>query len=84
MINIVKPGGIVGIVEVSTNKEGWDEETHRLNKNVVINEFESNGFRLLEESNILRNPEDNYMTSGFEVGRYKMDRYLLKFIKPLD
>jgi len=84
LINILRPGGIVGIVEVSTNKEGWDEETHRLNKNVVINEFESNGFRLLEESNILRNPEDNYMTSGFEVGRYKMDRYLLKFIKPLD
>ena len=84
LINIVKPGGIVGIVEVSTNKDGWDEKTHRLNKNVVINEFESNGFKLLEESNILRNSEDDYMTRGFEVGRYKMDRYLLKFIKPLN
>jgi len=83
LINIVKPGGIVGIVEVATNKDGWNEKTHRLNKNVVIDEFESNGFKLLEESNILRNPEDNYITSGFEIGRYKMDRYLLKFIKPL-
>jgi len=81
LYSIIKPNGIVGIVEVATNKTGWDESTHRLNKKVVIDEFESNGFKLLDESDILRNTKDNYSTSGFDVGRYKMDRYLLKFIK---
>ena len=84
LLKIVKPGGIVGIVEVATNKLGWDEETHRLNEKVVIDEFESNGFKLLDKSNILKNYNDDYETSGFDVGRYKMDRYLLKFIKPYD
>lgn len=84
LLKIVKPGGIVGIVEVATNKLGWDEETHRLNEKVVIDEFESNGFKLLDKSNILKNYNDDYETSGFDVGRYKMDRYLLKFIKSYD
>lgn len=84
LLKIVKPGGIVGIVEVATNKLGWDEETHRLNEKVVIDEFESNGFKLLDKSNILKNYKDDYETSGFDVGRYKMDRYLLKFIKSYD
>ncbi len=84
LLKIVKPGGIVGIVEVATNKLGWDEETHRLNEQVVIDEFQSNGFKLLDKSNILKNYKDDYSISGFDEGRYKMDRYLLKFIKPYD
>ena len=72
----LKPDGIVGIVEVATDRPGWDEETHRLNEKVVIEEFTSNGFTLEASSDILRNP-----IRGFDEGRYNMDRYLLKFRK---
>ena len=77
----LKPDGIVGIVEVATDRPGWDEETHRLNEEVVIEEFTSNGFTLEASSDILRNPDDAYSSRGVDEGRYNMDRYLLKFRK---
>lgn len=33
-------------------------------------------------SDMLANPDDDHSITGFEEGRYKMDRYLLKFEKP--
>ena len=77
----LKPSGIVGIVEVATDRPGWDEETHRLNEQVVIDEFTSNGFTLEASSDILRNPDDDHSIMGFDDGRYTRDRYLLKFSK---
>ncbi|NKB88699.1 MAG: hypothetical protein GKS06_10810 [Acidobacteria bacterium] len=82
---ITKPGGIVGVVDVATPHEGWHEETHRLAEQAVIDNFTAGGFVLLESSDMLRNPDDDASTSGFEPefgGRYKADRYLLKFQKP--
>lgn len=78
----VKPGGIVGVVDVATDRPGWDEETHRLNKAVVIEDFEATGFEFVDESDMLANPDDDHATSGFEYGRYKADRYALKFRRP--
>lgn len=78
----MKPGGVVGIVEAATPREGWDEETHRLNESVVIEDFTSGGFELAARSDLLANPEDDHATSGFEEGRHTTDRYLLKFRKP--
>jgi predicted methyltransferase len=79
---IVKPGGIVGIVEVASDDEGWNEETHRLGKETVIADFTGVGFELVEESDILANPGDDHSDSGFAEGRQTTDRYLLKFRKP--
>ncbi len=79
---MMKPGGVVGIVEVATDREGWDQETHRLNETVVIEDFTSAGFELVESSDMLRNPDDDHSVSGFEEGRHTVDRYLLKFRKP--
>lgn len=77
----LKPGGVVGIVEVATDREGWDAETHRLNEAVVIEDFTSGGFELAGRSDLLRNAEDDHAKSGFREGRHTMDRYLLKFRK---
>ncbi len=82
LLAVMKPGGIVGIVEVATPHEGWHEETHRLNEQTVIDEFTAGGFELAGSSDILRNPDDDHTTSGFDDGRYKTDRYVLKFRKP--
>lgn len=78
---IVKPGGIVGIVEVATPVEGWDADAHRLNKQVVIDDFTGVGFELVEESDLLANPNDDHTVDGFPE-RHKTDRYVLKFRKP--
>lgn len=79
----VKPGGIVGIVEVATPEEGWHEPTHRLNKQMVIDDFTMGGFELVEESDILANPADDHSEAGFPE-RHKTDRYTLKFRKPAE
>jgi predicted methyltransferase len=79
---MMKPGGVVGIVEAATDREGWDQETHRLNEAVVIEDFTAAGFELVETSGMLRNPADDHSTSGFDEGRHTVDRYLLKFRKP--
>ena len=79
---MMKPGGVVGIVEAATDREGWDQETHRLNEVVVIEDFTSAGFELVDSSDMLRNPDDDHTASGFEEGRHTVDRYLLKFRKP--
>ena len=77
----LKPNGILGIVDVATDRPGWDDETHRLNEQVVIDECTSNGFELVESSDMLRNPDDDHSIRGFDEGRHTMDRYLLKFRK---
>tara|TARA_B100001123_G_scaffold446013_1_gene599146 strand:- start:386 stop:1051 length:666 start_codon:yes stop_codon:yes gene_type:complete len=77
----LKKGGVIGIVDVATDRPGWDEETHRLNEQVVIDEFTANGFTLQGSSDILRNARDDHSIMGFDEGRYTMDRYLLKFRK---
>ena len=82
LLGAMKSGGIVGIIEVATPHEGWHEDSHRLNEQTVIDEFTAGGFELAGSSDILRNPDDDHTTSGFEEGRYKMDRYVLKFRKP--
>lgn len=79
---MVRPGGVLGIVEVATDRSGWDDEAHRLNQQVVVDELTAAGFELEAESDLLANPEDDHTTSGFDAGRHTMDRYLLKFRKP--
>ena len=58
-----------------------DDDTHRLNEQVVIDEFTSNGITLEGSSEMLRNQEDDHSIPGFDEGRHTMDRYLLKFRK---
>jgi len=82
MLNALKPGGVVVIDEVATDKPGWDKDTHRLNEKVVIDDFTAGGFELAEKSNLLANPGDDHTTQGFKEGRQNMDQYLLKFRKP--
>ena len=81
LYDALKPGGIIGIVDVATDHPSWDDDTHRLNEQVVIDEFTANGFTLEGSSDMLRNPDDDHSISGFTEGRHTMDRYLLKFRK---
>jgi len=81
MYRFLKPGGIVGIVEVATPHEGWHKETHRLNEKVVMDHFTSVGFVPAGRSEMLANPDDDHTTQGFP-DRHLTDQYVLKFRKP--
>lgn len=79
----LKPGGIFGVVDARTDKEGVDTETHRINERAVIDAMESYGFEYVDSSDLLANPDDDHTSASFGGdGRYTLDRMLLKFRKP--
>ncbi|MGD8328515.1 MAG: methyltransferase domain-containing protein [Acidobacteriota bacterium] len=81
---MLKPGGGVTLVEVRSNdRNTYDADTHRNGEDLVIQQFESAGFELVGESDMLRRDDDDYSAYGGPTGmRYITDRMLLTFRKP--
>lgn len=79
----LKPGGVFGVVDARTDKEGVDTDTHRINQRAVIEAMESYGFEYVDSSELLADPGDDHASASFEGdGRYTLDRMLLRFRKP--
>lgn len=82
---ILKPGGIFialdhNAPEGSPASTGGD--THRIDKAIIISMAESVGLSLIEESDVLANPDDDRAVNVFDPSvRRKTDRFLLKFQK---
>ncbi|HWM27576.1 MAG TPA: methyltransferase domain-containing protein [Woeseiaceae bacterium] len=82
----LKPGGVVGIVDHHAGA-GAPRETggtvHRIDPRIVIDDLTRAGFELEEQSEELRNIEDDYSKSVFDPElRRKTDRFILRFRKP--
>jgi len=57
-------------------------DTHRIDKAIIIDMAEAAGLTLIDESDILANPEDDRTVNVFDPSvRRKTDRFLLKFQK---
>jgi len=86
MYSVMKPGGIVGIIDhvgQSGDTREIVDKTHRIDPAVVIADFEKEGFELVGQSDLLANPEDDHTIQVFDPRvRGKTDRFLLKFRKP--
>ncbi len=82
----LKPGGVLGVIEAYTPKEGIDEPFHRINEDLVVEELTAAGFELLDRSNILLNEADTYDFDGREddapIHRYFIHRFVHKYQKP--
>lgn len=77
----LKPGGILAVVDARTPDDGVNDRTHRANEDFVIAELEGAGFELIERSDLLAVPDDDYTEMGFPT-RWNEDRMVLKFRKP--
>lgn len=80
----LKRGGAYGVVDHSAKDGSGDAVTktlHRIEKNLVIKEVTSAGFRLDKEGTMLRRDDD---TRDFNVlkERGRSDRFVLRFQKP--
>ena len=82
----LRPGGIF-FIEDHAAKPGTGISTtdveHRIDEDFVKHEVESVGFKLVGESNVLRNPADDHSLRVFDAAiRGHTDQFLLKFRKP--
>ena len=82
----LKPGGIYFIVDhmaAPGSGEAAPPALHRIDKAIVVKEVEGAGFKLVGESDILKNPADDHTKSVFDKSiRGKTDQFILKFKKP--
>ncbi|HEY3517619.1 MAG TPA: SAM-dependent methyltransferase, partial [Gammaproteobacteria bacterium] len=83
----LKPGGIVGVVDhyAAAGRDPFESvvAVHRIDPAFVRRDFAAAGFERDGESDVLRNPGDDYSLSVFDpavVGR--TDRFVLRFRKP--
>jgi len=82
----LKPGGVF-FIEDHAAKAGTGatapDALHRIDEDFVKQEVESVGFKLVGESDVLRNPADDHTLKVFDPAiRGHTDQFLLKFRKP--
>ncbi|HEX6660736.1 MAG TPA: methyltransferase [Sphingomicrobium sp.] len=82
----LKPGGIYFILD-HQGRLGLTAEDigklHRINRDVVVREVTSAGFRLVAEGKFLRRSGDDHTKSIFDKAiQGHTDQYALKFVKP--
>ena len=82
----LKPGGIFFILDhqgPAGLTEAQIEKMHRINRDVVVREVTSAGFKLAAEGKFLRRPGDDHSKPIFDSSiRGHTDQYALKFVKP--
>lgn len=83
----LKPRGIVGIVDhyAAAGADPFEsvQALHRIDPAVVRRDFAAAGFKSDGDSDVLRNPDDDYTLSVFDAAVLgRTDRFVLRFRKP--
>ncbi len=79
----LKPGGILGLIDMESSAKEHNPKLHRVNQVYVKQELAEAGFELDGEAAFLRNPSDDYSKVVFDpTVRGKTDRFVLRFKKP--
>lgn len=82
----LKPGGVFIVLDHAAEKGSGLRDTdtlHRIDEDTVKKEVEAAGFKLVAESDVLRNPDDPHTAKVFDPSiRGKTDQFILKFRKP--
>jgi len=82
----LKPGGIFFVVDHNAAPGSGRRDTkalHRIDPALIRQEVTAAGFELVEQSNLLANPDDDHMTMVFSPAiRGRTDQTIFKFRKP--
>lgn len=91
VFNALRPGGVYGIVDHNAREGDGITQTktlHRIEEKDVRREVEAAGFVLAASADFLRSPSDtrdwNASPTTAAERRGTSDRFVLKFVKPLD
>ena len=85
LFNALKPGGVLFIIDHSAPGTGTSATAtlHRIDEAAVKSELQAAGFKLVAESDILKNPADPHDKNVFDPSiRGHTDQFVLKFQKP--
>lgn len=82
----LKPGGTFIVLDhAATAGSGFQDTNtlHRIDPEAVKSEVESAGFKLVAQSDLLKNPNDPHTATVFDPSiKGKTDQFILKFEKP--
>ena len=86
VFNALKPGGVFFILDhqgPADLTEADIAKMHRINRDIVVKEVTSAGFKLAGEGTFLHRPGDDHTKPIFDPSiRGHTDQYALKFVKP--
>jgi predicted methyltransferase len=86
VFDALKPGGVYFIIDHQApagSGATLSPTLHRIEKSTVISEVTAAGFKLVGESDILKNPADDHTKIVFDPSiRFHTDQFILKFQKP--
>ncbi len=84
VMGLLKPGGVLGVVDHYGDPGNDNAQLHRLDVAAAMPILEASGFAI-ESSDLLRNPEDDRTTGVFDPAiRGYTDRVLYKLTKPAE
>lgn len=80
---VLKPGGLLGLVDHDGNAGNDNAELHRVEKQIAVAAAQAAGFVVEAEGEMLRNPSDDRTRNVFAPGlRGHTDRFVLLLRKP--
>lgn len=86
VFDALKPGGVYIVLDHAAAQGAGTSVVatlHRIEESTVKTEVEAAGFKLIGESDALRNPSDPHTAAVFDPSvRGKTDQFILKFQKP--
>jgi predicted methyltransferase len=83
VFTVLKPGGVLAIIEHAGNPDGDNASLHRIERGLAVEILTAAGFVLEDESDLLANPDDDRTQGVFSEGiRGNTDRFVLRFRKP--
>ena len=83
VFDALKPGGLYMVIDHAARAGATDAAAlHRIDAEVVKQDVTSVGFRLVQQSDLLRNPADDRTRPTREIDRSKTDQFVLLFQKP--
>ena len=79
---MLKPGGVVGIIDHAGNPGADNAALHRIDQASVVEAAEAAGFVVTGESDVLRNANDDRTAAVFDASiRGNTDRFVLQLQK---
>ena len=83
VFRVLKPGGVLGLIDHAGSPDGDDKELHRIDEALVDAAVRAAGFEIEAKSRLLRNPDDDRSKNVFTPGlRGRTDRFVLRLLKP--